>query len=488
MTQITFNQVSKPYVTVTQSKRPYWGARNRSILTVPSLPGGLLERSEVDPLVIPVEILIDAEGADDLRRKAEEVAQWLDTEEPAPLIFSNDPKRTYYAVVEGELNPDEMVTYSKVGVSFLCPDPHKYGPSDEADFVNDAVTIENVGTAQTYPTLYMDVLEDLSYVDIVAATGEFMRIGDPGRLDQPQYERRPLLFHDPCTDTAGWTAATDSEVDNGYVRGNILATPDGFVPETFGVAVEPYAWQGPSLKRSVTDQSGQAASMNNFQVDILVELMNVGNGTGMIEVYFRDVNNNTVAKIGIEDVWRGRERVQAKMQLGNLGDPNEFDYYTQADYDYGWNNFNGMIRLYRDDYSGEKRIRPYFAVINPDGTHDWVRSNYYYEDTAEEFQNPVTQIQVAFRKWPAKTEANMKVKGITAWSFEVEQGIPYLARAGDRLLFDMDKRNILLNGESIKNEKAFPASYLSLAPGTNQFYTYPEGALNTKMVWSPAYK
>ncbi|SEH78525.1 putative phage tail component, N-terminal domain-containing protein [Halobacillus karajensis] len=483
-----FNNIRKPWLYLEKGRsKPPFAAVSREILKVPGMPGGYLEGTEIEPLVIRQPVGFKVKDDEHALQLKEELADWLFTEKSAPLELDDEPGRTYYAIVQNTLDDfDRIVSLRRGTIQFLCLDPYGFGDEENATFSNDGVTIMNNGTVETKPRFEIDVLKDTLFMDLVSAVGPYMRVGEPGELDTPPYERRSLVMDDLCTSTEGWNVA--DAVDNGYIRGNILATPDGFVPETFGAAVEPYAWQGPSLKKQIVDVNGNPMSVDNFQLDIPLELLNVGNGTGMIEAYCKDIDNHIVTKIGIEDVWRGMERIQAKMQLGDIG--NREQYYTQADYGYGWNDFKGIMRLYRDDYSGEKRIRPYFAIRKPDGTHDWVRSQYYYEDVEENYQNPITQIQLAFRKWPSRTEAKMKVNRVTLWEYHTEpEKIPYLLRAGDKVIIDMKDRLILINGEDRTEELGeFGVSFFSLYPGGNTLFQFPENTFQTKIYWSPKYR
>lgn len=451
---------------------------------IPNRHGSYFRKKRKPSRLISVRGIIVNDSDEQLRTTLDLLNDVLDTEKPQPLEFSDEPDMHYMAILDsandgGEVNGKHFFT-----ISFFVHDPFKYGLEDSSTFSGNTALIENKGTAPAHPTFEMDVLENLTHLDVVREDGEYMRIGQPAPIDVTPFQPLTLVMDDPCTSTVGWTTA--SEVDNGYVEGEIVASSDGFAPSLFGSAIQPYEWQGPSLVRSI----GQ--SLTDYRMDVEVELQNVNKGTGMIEVYLRDASNNVVAKIGIEDIWRTTDKVQAKMKLGNAEDPNQVEYYTEADYDYGWNDFKGIMRIHSHNFTedGSRRIRPYFALVRPDGVHDWVRARYVYIDKQNDFGQPITQVQIAFRVWaPATQKADMFIRGIKIWEYNEDPvSLPYLAQPGDKVVFDHKTGDVLINGENRKTEKDFGSSFFDLPPGYTNLYTYPEGAFNTTVKWRPAYK
>lgn len=448
-------------------------------LEIPTMDGGYFrkKRKPVKPLTVTCDIRAD--NREEIRDKLNALNNLLSSDKPAPIEFPDEPGMTWYGMVQTTGEDKESHFIHKGSFTLLCFDPYKYAPEQSLPFT-DSGMVEVGGTAPTDPVFELDILQDITHMDVIRGDGEYMRLGTPAQADENTFDRRTLILHDTCTTTTGW--ATPTYVDNGPITGTMGVSDGGFVADDFGADESPSVWQGPSIKKSLSEPIG------NFQLDVMVENLNKSAQTGMIEIYLLDASNNTVAKIGIEDVWKSLRKIQGKMQLGNSGSENEIDYYREPDRDYGWNNYDGIIRLFRDDYSGEQRIRPYFALIYPDGTRDWVSSAYFYKDVQSNHQTPITQVQVAIRKWTGTEATSMKVKDIKVWRYNVQTGIPYMARAGDKLVIDHKKGDVLLNGESIKELKHFGASFFNLQPGYNTLYTLPEGVANTTVKWSDAYK
>lgn len=116
MHSFNFNQESKPFVKLLERGRPYWSPRmvehrNRRVTKVTR-----------EPKPLPLSLLIDGSSKEDLLNKAEEVALWLNTDDIAPLIFDDQPNRIYWSILDGDVDEEEIVSFSKASLEFLCLD------------------------------------------------------------------------------------------------------------------------------------------------------------------------------------------------------------------------------------------------------------------------------------------------------------------------------------------------------------------------------
>ncbi|WP_313429867.1 distal tail protein Dit [Siminovitchia terrae] len=116
---MTFNGTRKPFVTVLEKKRPYWAPLNRNIHTTRSGHTRLLN-TEKEVLIIPVTLFIDGNSKEDLLSKAEEVAGWLITKEEEKLTFDDQPNRHFMAALDGGVDADEIVSFSRCSIEFSC--------------------------------------------------------------------------------------------------------------------------------------------------------------------------------------------------------------------------------------------------------------------------------------------------------------------------------------------------------------------------------
>lgn len=106
----------KPFVKILERGRPYWSPRavehrNRRVMKVTR-----------EPIPLPLSLLIDGISKEDLLNKAEEIALWLNTDDVAPLIFDDQPNRIYWSILDGSVDEEEIVSFSKASLEFICVD------------------------------------------------------------------------------------------------------------------------------------------------------------------------------------------------------------------------------------------------------------------------------------------------------------------------------------------------------------------------------
>jgi len=407
----------------------------------------------------------------------EDLAGWLYTDKESELIFSEDPERVYFAMIDESLNLEQIIKRGVGVITFVCLDPFKYGPEKPASFPSDAVTLTNEGTAEADPIFEMTVLEPVTFAMIQNQDGEYQMIGRPAAVDESTFEKETLIMHQTMSTLTGWAQGTF--VDNGYIAGEMATDGGAFIASAYGNELSPRAWQGPSRKTSLSE------TLQDFQADILVEQLNTLGQTGMIEIYFLDASNNTVAKIGIEDIWQSRSKIQGKFQLGNL-DNRESIYVEPHQWDNGWNDFNGIIRVVREG----NLWRPYWAKIEADGTHVWRANNHKYVDVEGNYSAPIAQVQVSIRKWPLTDNITQKVKDIKVYKINdpADDQIPYVAYEDDVITFDHKNDEILVNGESRTDLKAFGGQYFKLAKGINQLVVQPSDSFETSVRYRDRYR
>ncbi|WP_427036650.1 distal tail protein Dit [Cytobacillus pseudoceanisediminis] len=126
----TFDGVRKDYVMTIGKKRTYWAPIRRDFITVPNRPGALLKDTTTDVRTVEVDIEISAISAEELRKNSEDLADWLLTDDAKELIFDDEPDRVYFAVVDGSFSPSEIVSHGYGTITFVCPDPYKYGAEE----------------------------------------------------------------------------------------------------------------------------------------------------------------------------------------------------------------------------------------------------------------------------------------------------------------------------------------------------------------------
>lgn len=455
LTDLQFNGIIKNYVTVLQKQRPFRATRNYEVLEVTGKPGGYLSEVSTEVLVIPVSILIDAPNHDLLLKYGEDLAKWFNVKEPKELIFGDEPNRSYFAVVNGSLIPEDKVTFAKLDIEFLCPDPFKYGATKIIDFDTALKDIVNNGSEDVQPRFRALINGPITNLDIVGSDA-YMRVGEPAPISQGTIAPRTAILDDHLDVLTNWSVAT--QVDNGHISGSMASDGDGFFASTWGAVQTPANWQGPSMIRSLP------SALQDFEMQFELEQFSSPEEIGMIEIYLRDASGSVVAKMGISDEWRNIEKNRVKLQLGPVGA--RWEDTREADNPAHWNNFDGILKLKRKG----KKFELYIAKVGAGGTHN-TRSYITYDDVSSRFQKPVTSIQIAIRKYPNSNDpaSQMKVKRARIWRLNTPTAtqIVNVADAGDEIIIDHATGEILLNGEQRLDLKDFGSSFFALKPGSN---------------------
>lgn len=473
----TFNNVRKDYIGLMEHQRPYRATRKSKLIGVPNRPGAYHAGQDTEVIVIPVKILIDAPSPFHLKQTAEEVAAWLTTDRPVPLVFDDYPERTYMAVVEGALIPDEFITYAELTFEFLVPDGYVFGPERSEVFDADVMTITNDGSRETAPLFRAEIHQDITNLDIIGMDG-YMRVGAPAPVNQVPIQSQTKLLTDELGSLTGWTVS--GAVDNGHVTGQMQTDGDGFYGNLWGTIVPPAAWQGPSLTRSAPE------ALKNFIVEVDVEQINGNLEAGMLEVYLRDSAGNVIAKIGISDEWRNSRLNRGKFQVGNVDGGSRKSWNAQPSDNAAWNNFRGVLRITRRG----QQFTAYFALVSSTGVHSHpVTLNFF--DSLSAYQADVTSIQIALRKWPDAQVpvTQMKVKKLQIWKLNTTTTSDpvYIARAGDVIEIDHSNALITINGEKHTWLKDFGSTYFKLKPGQNQITFAPSFAATLSVFWRERY-
>ncbi|ERN52824.1 phage tail family protein [Alkalihalophilus marmarensis] len=393
------------------------------------------QRLGVRQIAIPVTFI--GTNRADWMLKAKHFIGHILTNEPKPLWFSDEPDVYYNAILSGDTNLEEFVQYGRTTLLFVCADPFKYDTQETKVNLNDgSTTVHYDGTYETKPRFKITFNQPVTHFEIKNHLNERILLGKPAAMTDTIVDPEELVFMDTMNSTSNWVLP--DSVDNGYLEGEMSSSGGRFYPSLYGVGISPRAWQGPSLKRSI------GASLQDFRVDVLVNLENVGFETGMMEVYLLDANNVTVAKIGVEDIWQNVAQVQGKFQLGPIN--NRMNMYALPDIKTGWNNYDGILRIVRVG----NEFRPYWAKIDQNGNHNWVLSQRRYVDYDSRYANRITQIQLAARIWPSTAPSQQSFKEIKVFRLNQAQNdsqVANIAQTGDVIEIDTATQSIRKNGE-----------------------------------------
>ncbi|MFS0864130.1 distal tail protein Dit [Fredinandcohnia sp. 179-A 10B2 NHS] len=464
---LTFNGVKKPYITLGIGKRrSAFAPLTRNLLKMPGMAGAYLESTDTDIRVIQQPINIEGKDRYDLRKLEEEIALWLITKEPAELIFDDEPDRVYYAVVDGSLDIEDIVNFGQGTITFICPDPYKYGVEKPVKGATSASFINN-GTVESEPIIRCEIKQDTTFV--VVSNGEELNIiGNYGQVDELPYEPETRVLWDQMGAITGWSPSTS--VEEGISVGTMKSNGHEFYTDDYGGGG---GWHGPAIKKSI----GQ--TLQDFKIDVLMSQLGVTGQVGSIEVALLDSNNQFVAKLLLTKRSANNPAVYATLRAGKYDSGNDVMSSRGAN-DTTWANFDGILRLIRKG----NQWAAYVSKIDSNGNH---HTSLYraWNDTEGIAIAPITQVQVQLWQYASVSPTNQRVKDIKVFKInEQSTGIPYVARVGDVIEFDHKNDNILRNGESIIKDKMFVGKYFSIKPGLSTITVEPAEAIeSTEVRW-----
>lgn len=459
-------------------------------LNVTGKNGSHIQSKRKPGVPLKVKVLLTTKSDFELRETIDELNGLLDSDKQVPIIFSDEPTKTYYGILSDISEGREVDGNHIVTITFFRGDPYKYGPEQQAiPFVNDALSIQNEGTAESYPTIEAIANQSVTSFMIAKGSEEFFMVGQPYDVDKQTIEQYPNVAFYPMESLVGWSPMTegfffDDEVSGGYVSNGIVEVLGGasFSPASFGT--ERPGWHGPAIRRSFPE------SIGDFQITFGTSLYSNGNGIGKVMALFLDENDKIVASVGLINTRRGTRnaRVLVRMNDGqNIRRTRVMDF--PGDSGPESTVFSGRplnIQLTRE---GNRYIAKTWQVT--DGVAHARHSEEIISDVVE-FQRPIRQVVLFFAKYGSNPGLHMQAIGMRIRKNNTllldDTLIPYIAHAGDKILIDCKNEMVMINDELVTKLKAFGADYFALNPGDNQLLTFPEGAFSTSLKYSPAFK
>lgn len=467
MFSFSFNGIKKPYLKIEKGRRrSIFAPIKRNLVYVPGMAGAYLSDTDTDVRVIEQPIYIKSKTKPELRKLEEDLASWLITEEPAPLIFEDEPDRTYYAVVDGSLDIEEVVRNGKGIITFLCPDPYKYGAEKEVTFESSA-SFDVEGTVETEPIIEVTLNEDTEYV-AVSNGEEINMVGFPAKQEEVPAPPETQIFKTSGENLIGWTNSSQESLGDAPMMGVLKTDGNKFYTDDYGQ--DSWHWHGPAMKTSLSEP------VQDFRFEIGFLLRKTGDGqAGSIEVSLLDSSNKMAAILSVTKHFPGLDTIYPRINAGSgYADViNENQYQFQREY-------GGIMKVIRKGnvWTGEIFYR---------SNNQWVLGlRQSWTDTKSAVAAPVTQVQVRLSQRGDIGVVEQWVDDIAVYRLNdlTDGQVPIIGRAEDKIIFDHKNDNIAINGESVIDKKAFIGNYFKLQPGRNNIAVEPADKIqNVKVRW-----
>lgn len=472
-----FNGIEKDYLTVLRDlNRPAWAPIERELITVPGMSGAHLSHSKRQVRAITVPVFLRDENFSDLQKIKEDLAEWLIHDVAKELKFTDEPDRTYYAFVDGGVDLDEMVKWGEGVITFICPDPYKYGPEESKD-VEDNDIIESKGTADADPIIELTTKKKSTFALISLGDdedSEYNLIGTPTEVDEEVVDAERVIFEERGRTLDSWTS-TGTAVDGGDVSGELNTDYDGITVPDYGTGNR---WHGPALIKEIN-------AIQDFEVEMMLRAeTRYSDQTFRIEMYLFDENMNNLGKMGIWDNdYNGNEK-KGEARYGPMGAKFERYLISSRNYKQKVNQYFGLLRWTREG----NKMTFYITRINTRNEH--VKSIKETVRVDESLMGKLKYIQIHIGKYADRPNANsprlLSIKTTEFLKYTVDQ-TPNIVYPGDVITFDHKVDDLLINGEPRNDLKNFGGSFFTLKKGFNNLIVTPSDSFDTKVTYRDKY-
>jgi predicted phage tail component-like protein len=427
---------------------------------IPMGDGAIHINKRLGTKAFKVDLSVIASDKTQVLREQAVLAEWLNYDEPQPLILGDMPEVTYYCLGDGQISLDKKENIASGTITFVCFEGNGYGQTKSYVMQGDTTQVQNGGNKEAYPIINMTLAKDTTDF-FVTGSEQTVYIGEPfDPTEKTVQDTRPLLFNDPCNSTTNWAQATTFIVDGGQVK-NTLSS-NGY---SFGQAAKDYGtasglWHGGAMVRSLGKE------VQDFDLEAQIGLLSTDvKQKGRIEVYLLDINDKRIAKISLKDIDSGRDNPMFDAWLGQINNGGVQTVNSYGSYRGVWKQFNGVINI------GRRGKQWHFYIAQVD-TNTYQHHTRYYKtvtDTWGKYGDKVAKVLIHIAAYGNDAPVDeMWVSNVRVNELLDKQDgkVDYVGKAGDTITIDCEKGEILRNGQFLTQQ--YPATeFIKLKKGAN---------------------
>lgn len=318
-------------------------------------------------------------------KKQRELSAVLNVDEPKRLIFGDEPDKYYMAMPAQSVDFEELRTYGRGTIDWLCLDPFAYG-KDEKTFTNvgNTITIKNSGTYPTPVSFDIQNQSDNGFVGLVSKDGQ-IQFGNPDEIDGYAYTQSETRLYNSFENSSELSQFSFNTHQPSYYKPKSLVgsfeTKKG-TNQDYSLQVKDYAagpdrnnWYGPSAYKAFSPNSKGEKTADNFILRSLLQAKANENEFGVHELtvlddkdkplcgfYFRKLNWATrdiqlymFVRDTIVQKWEGPSAWIMKDFLGTVNiEKNGADFSFRVDN--RTNNIGGLYH-YHDEEAGKAKAK-----------------------------------------------------------------------------------------------------------------------------------
>lgn len=464
--------------------RPAWYTLERNIISTPHLSGGYLESTHHGIRTINVPVFLLADSMSDLQKIKEDMAKWLVHDEPKELMFTDEPDRVYYALVDGSLNLDELVRWGSGVITFVCPDPYKYAKNEtELELTGGLNTIKNDGTASAKPIITLTAKENSTYALIENQYDEYILLGVPADDEQETIETRKSILYENGSTLDTWRTATNEFIDPSRmpkIDGKMATDDAGIRAGSYGKGDKLH---GPAIYKELPK------ALQDFEIETTFDIISRRpEENWRIGINFLDENMNMLGHIGIKDNHRKYKRRVPLARYGPyrgggrkngnlIGDSNKVDNAREVTLFYLNAKREGdLFSFYIGEWRNHRHVRA------------WEET---YLDLAKEYAGRIKFITLYVAKYgdrPSPSRLRINSVEVFELSQVVEDTTPYIVRKGDEIMIDCDAENVFINGRNAMPLKHIGSDFFHLESGYSTISVEPAEAFDGTVTFRERYR
>lgn len=424
-----------------------------------------------DARYISMDCFIKAPAEEDMPKLMEELADFLDVGETV-IQFSDNKDRYYKVMLDGSTDLSQTLHVGTLTLTFVMLENTSIGKQvvetveiDSTEGSVPFIELNNMGTADAYPTYQLTFDEPAGYVDLVGTdTSANVSIGRRPKdtNDETKVDLRPRKFYSKftTTDGAGWMNMNDTQLPNFE---GVSAKLQGSVQRANGIGNQD-KWNYGDTNHKGHHGAGIIANLQKNVDDFYLEASVVATGKPVknslnaIFVVFYDENNSPIAYM----------KVGSRPQEGNL------DCYVAYASDWTkrrtlyngtkWKDFWGKVSVQRRDnrwrlvvgqYSNRKTNPAPESVFNyGQGMLKDTMDTGWFDLPSESWGKKFARVGVFFSQYHNRPKlGHLSLRRLIVWE-NLEnyrenpiEGTPIMFHEGDTVVIDSSKAQTYLNGE-----------------------------------------
>lgn len=476
--EMQFNSQSLPdYISVLEVTGRSLSPNEINTMSVSGMDGSYIQGKRKPGVSLKVKIMMRLESSEDLREAIDELNEFFDTEEEVPIIFSDEPNKTYYGMMSDISEGIEVEGTHIVTITFFRSDPYKYGPEESMEFQSDADSVDNQGKATAFPVFELEVHEPTTFAMIQNQRQEYMMIGTPAEDDVEVVSGKDLVLTENGSTLDTWDT-NGTEIDNfiGNIAGSMRHDGTGILAESYGTGEKMH---GPAVIKEISP-------IQDFEIETTFDIIsNHEEDNYRMEVYMFDEGMNMLGKMGINDNNRNLWRRLGLGRVGGYAGPSE-RYAINGD-NYKRDDLGEVALMYLRVKREGKKFTFYIAEIRNGRHYATIEESI---NVSNEYLGKLKYIQLFIGNWQDRNRTfRTRINYVHVYKLQeltVDQ-TRYIAYPGDIITFGHKNEEILINGEDRSDLKDFGGTFFHLYRGENQLLMHPPNTFFGKLHYNPRF-